>query len=69
MDRLEIFIIPGEEFSDADLQKIKAKVSEYLPGISPEYHIVANIPAAASGKYRFTISHVSPYGMAVEDHG
>jgi phenylacetate-CoA ligase len=61
---LDIFIIRGENFTDADLQKIRLAVERYTPGIACHYHDVDQIPVPPSGKHRYTISNVPSPGWS-----
>jgi phenylacetate-CoA ligase len=59
LDRLDIFLSPGDHFDNAALEKVRIIVMKYTPGIEAVYHLVDEIPTATSGKRRIVISHVT----------
>jgi phenylacetate-CoA ligase len=54
-------IVPGATYSSADLEALRARAERYLGSdFAFTFDLVGAIPREPSGKYRFTVSHVSP---------
>ena len=48
-------------FGDDDLECLRERIERYIgEGLRVSFDLVESIAREASGKYRFTISHVSP---------
>jgi len=63
IDRLEIYIVKGENFGDGTTERIRRTISQYTPGMQLAFHFVSEIPLTASGKHRPTVSHVPWTGV------
>ena len=63
-ERLEgvtIRIVRGPRLSDADIEHLLGKITEYTGGtLRTDLEFPECIPASPSGKFRYTISHVEP---------
>ena len=59
IEKLEIYLVPGENFDEASLEKVRQTISQYTPGSQKNYHLVDDIPLNVSGKLRTIISHVA----------
>ena len=57
--RLRIRVVPAAEYSDEVRQRITRVILEHGdPAFEVNWEIVSEIPATASGKFRFAVSHV-----------
>jgi phenylacetate-CoA ligase len=59
LERLEIYLVPGKDFSSEDLESLRQTIARYTPGIQSSFQLVDEIPLTDSGKFRTTISHVA----------
>ncbi len=60
-EKVIIKVVPGEDWSAESGKMISRKLISLLGDIAVEIREVPEIPPSASGKYRFTISNVSPF--------
>jgi phenylacetate-CoA ligase len=59
IDRIEVFLEKGSDFDQLDLDAIREKWRVYLgPTMIVEFRIVDEIPADASGKFRYFVSEL-----------
>lgn len=56
---VSVDLIAGPQLSTANQQYLVEKLQAYLPGVTVSLHLVDDIPATASGKFRFTVSKVA----------
>ena len=60
-ERIELRVVPGPEWSEESARLLTARFHELLGAVQVEIVMRDEIPVAASGKYRFAISEVSPF--------
>lgn len=57
--RLRIRVVPGDRYTDAVRETIVERIHRLAdPGFEVEWETVPEIPYTASGKFRFTVSHI-----------
>lgn len=60
-DRLEFNLVTGSEFTEESRRLVQEKVRHFFgTDMTIAYHLVADIPREASGKYRFSICEIKP---------
>jgi phenylacetate-CoA ligase len=62
LNRLDIYLAPGDGFGDENLKSIQNKLRHNAPGLAVTIHLVEQVSPLPSGKHRFIISHVSAAG-------
>ncbi|MDO9171856.1 MAG: hypothetical protein Q7W29_08495 [bacterium] len=60
-ERVELRVVPGPQWSEESARGLTARFRELLGDVQVEIVMRDEIPVAASGKYRFAISEVSPF--------
>lgn len=59
-DKIEVRVVPADDYSAGDGEKLLAGLREFVPpGVSVELRLVEEIPRLASGKYSFCVSELS----------
>jgi len=61
IDSIEVKVVPDARWNDDGREKLVARMTELLGDTEVKVTLVDEIPPAASGKYPFTISKVSPF--------
>lgn len=56
---VEVKIVAGVQFNNDNQRYILEKLQTYLPQVDIKLNLVEDIPLSASGKFRFTVSHVA----------
>jgi phenylacetate-CoA ligase len=59
LEQLEALLVPAEGYSPQDEDQMRKRILEYCPGVTVTFQQVAEVPLAASGKRRMTVSQVS----------
>lgn len=61
LDHLTVRVVRGPTLSDQHLDYLLAKIRDYTKGaVQLDVEFCQRIPTTASGKFRYTISHVPP---------
>lgn len=58
---IEIRIVPDVNWGESSREQLVYRMRELLGAVTVTVTLTDNIPPAPSGKYRFTISKVSPF--------
>ena len=67
---VEVLIVPGSRWSEAARSQVMAGLGRRLgDDVRVSIRLVETIPAEASGKYRYVVSHVVPAGIDVDALG
>ncbi|MEZ6120096.1 MAG: hypothetical protein R3C28_26485 [Pirellulaceae bacterium] len=61
LNSIDIAIVPTEEFDPLVQERLRTKIAQHCSNdIQVQFQIVNHIPATASGKRRFVVSHINP---------
>ena len=71
VDRLEVMVVPAAGWSERDAARVRAGLQARLgEEVKIELRLLESIPAAASGKYRYVVSHVGlPDSLCIATDG
>jgi hypothetical protein len=61
LDAITVRVAPDQAWSDRSRQQVVERMRGLLGDVKVEVETVDMIPVSPSGKYRFTISSVSPF--------
>ena len=59
LDRLEVSLVVGPRFDGQAMENIRSTLAKHASGVTASFRMVDHIPPAPSGKFRFTVSHVT----------
>lgn len=61
IDAITVRVVPDGKWNDDSHARLTARMKELLGDVEVEIRLEQEIPVSPSGKYQFTISHVSPF--------